>query len=159
LTDYASEVEQMVETKAWQMDALDAELSAVRPGLGRTQVYWEGRVAAGVELVEKLQVLQPPEQVAELHAATLGIMSRYVAAEEAYAARAGIVETMSELELSAEAQAVRVVEDDIRAICRQAQTTFDETNKREVLSGVPWIPTELKEVIHVAFRCSAEEKP
>jgi hypothetical protein len=147
----------MVERKAWQMDALEAELSSVAPGLERTQTYWEGRAAAGVELLEALRVLEPPQQVAELHTATLDIMSRYVVAEEAYAAQAAIAETMSELELSAEARAVQVVEEDIRGICRQAQARFDETSTREVLSDVPWIPTELQEVIHVAFRCSAAE--
>lgn len=159
LTEYASQIDQMVEAKSLQIDALEADLSSQPPGVDRTKAYWEGRAAAGVMLLEELETIDPPREVAELHAATLDIMSRYVAAEGEYAVRAGSVQTMAELEASAEAEAVMAVEGEIIAMCRAAQATFDDTADGAAFAVPPWIPPELREVIRVAFRCAGDASP
>jgi hypothetical protein len=157
LTEYASEVEDMVAEKASRLDVLGTNLASQPPGLERTRAYWQGRAEAGAALLEQLDNLDPPGQITDLHTTTRGIMARYVAAEGAYAERAKTAGSIEELEASAEARAVGEVEGEIIALCRAAQAQLDATADREAFTDLPWIPPELQEVVQVAFRCASGE--
>jgi hypothetical protein len=39
------------------------------------------------------------------------------------------------------------------AFCQEGQAEFDATADREVFDDVPWIPSELQEVVRVALGC------
>jgi hypothetical protein len=87
-------------------------------------------------------------------------MTRYTAAEEAYARRVGKVETAEEwdlLEETPEALAVSAVHEEMIAFCRARQAQFDATADREVFADVPWIPSEMQEVVTVLFGCGTEQ--
>ena len=43
-------------------------------------------------------------------------------------------------------------------MCLAAQAEFDRTEERTVFEGALWVPSELKEIVTVAFGCIAEER-
>ena len=160
LPEYAETVEELVTIMNSRIDAADT-LYEANPTVENVQRYATDRMAARSEFIELFGALDPPEEVADLHAAALGILTRLAAAEAEWAALALEVDSavgLDDLWTSVEIRAVRAVDEEAVAICIAAQSELDATAERETLSDVPWIPPEMKEVIVVAFRCSRQER-
>ena len=122
---------------------------------------WDQRIAARQRFVDHLRAVDPPDSATELHAAGDDIMGRLVEAEAAMGMLAGEYETVASLGRiwnTPEGQAARAVDQEAVGICRAAQASFDETAGREVLADVPWVTSDMKEVIDVVFGCTAEER-
>ena len=154
--EYAAQAEALVSVLAAEFESLDAGLESQTPNLDAAQDYWERRLAARVELLDGIRALDPPDELADFHATALGLFGRINSAEQAVAARVGSFQTAAELERTwqtPEGQAAQAVLQEVFALCRSTQTTFDETDNRESLSDVPWIPPEMKEIIRVSFGC------
>ncbi len=83
-------------------------------------------------------------------------MGQLLVAEEARAAFAKTVSSVEELDLvweGPEAQAIRTAEEEAIILCYAAQSQFDQTQQREAFAEVPWMPSELREVVQVALNC------
>jgi hypothetical protein len=52
-----------------------------------------------------------------------------------------------------EGQAADAVLEEVFAFCRASQAEFDATEVREALEDAAWVPSEMKEVVKVAFGC------
>ena len=52
-----------------------------------------------------------------------------------------------------EGQAADAVLEEVFAFCRASQAEFDATEDREALEDAAWVPSEMKEVVKVAFGC------
>ena len=136
--------------------ALDAELDSQASTVERARTYWERRLEARREALEGFQALDPPDEIAELAETGLDLFGELIAAEDALAVRVASFDTVTEPEQwwnTAEGEAVRAVEEDIDALCQVFQAMYDATIERTGFSDVPWIPTEMKEVIQVDIGC------
>ncbi len=156
VSEYAGQAENLVGVLEARFETLDTEWESSVPTLEGARVYWEGRLAARTELLEGVRALDPPDAVAELHSAARDVFSRITAADQALAARVATFETITEhwqwLE-TPEGQAAEAVLEEVFALCRASQAEFDATKSRESLKDVPSIPSEMTEVVSVAFGC------
>lgn len=156
LSEYAAGAEQLVAELEKDFLALDAEWESGPPTATRAERYWQGRLAIRAEFLDGVQALQPPEEVAALHATALDLFTRIKAADEALSDR---VATLGELTdhwqwaETAEGRAADAVLEEVFAFCRASQAEFDATSAREPLQDVGWIPGEASEVVRIAFGC------
>jgi hypothetical protein len=160
LTEYAAVVEDAVAAMNAEVDAAHAEFDSDVPTPARAGLLMDRRAAARSAFVAFLEDLEPPEEAEELHALALQVVDRLSNAEAALAAKAAAT-APADLDLlwnSAEARQLEAVDESAVAMCNLAQETFDSTSEREGFSGSSWMPPALKEVVDVAFRCSADER-
>jgi hypothetical protein len=102
------------------------------------------------EALKAAAAIDPPEQIADLHA----LFFRELPIAD-LAARASIAADWDELFESPEMAAYRdaLAADD--QVCADFQTKLDATAEREAFADAPWIPNELKEIVDYALGCSA----
>ena len=161
LTEYAAQLEELVAAMNQEIDALDAELESQILTVEGVQSYLDAKTAVRHELLDGFEALAPPEEAAEMHAAALEMVGKLTSAEEDLARRVGDVETTEELNRlwdTPEGRAATAVDDEAVEFCQAAQAQFDATAEREVFDDVPWIPSELQEVVLVFFGCVQEER-
>jgi len=160
LPEYAEEVEALVSTMNAQLDELDADVEG-KQDLPAVRLYARERVDARTDFLDGMRALEPPDEVADLHTVALGIMERLVEAETALADRVMTLESTDGIDSiwdTPEGIAARTADEDAVALCLAAQSEFDETADRSELKDVPWIPSEMKAVVVVAFGCVAEDR-
>ncbi len=154
--EYAAEVEELVAEMAAQFTSIDEEWTSQPPTAERAEDYWEQRLAIRAEFLDGVEDLNPPEEIAGMHTESIDIFSRITAADEALAARTAEFETVTEhwqwVETE-EGQAAEAILGEVYAFCRASQAEFDATGEREVLEDIPWIPSEMTQVVSVAFGC------
>jgi hypothetical protein len=156
VSEYAAQAEELVAVLEARFESLDTEWESQAPTVEGARRYWDGRLAVRAEFLEGVQALDPPYGVADLHAAALDVFGRIAEADRALAARVATFETVTEHWQwvdTPEGQASEAVLEDVFALCRASQAEFDATKNRESLKDVPWIPSEMTEVVSVAFGC------
>lgn len=161
MDEYATEAERRLRAMNVTIDALDAEAQSRPTTLEGSRDFWDSKVAARLELVTGLEAIEPPAIASDMHDSAVGIISRLAAADQAVAELVGRMETEQELSLlfdTPEFLATENIDEEAVAICQAAQAEFDSTTDREVFRDVPWIPSELKEVISVFFGCLREDR-
>ena len=159
MNEYATQIEGLIATMNRKVDALDAEAISQTMTMDDARDFWEAKVAARRELVDGLEAIEPPEEAAEMHASAIGIVGRLGAADNAVAELAGTMESGQDavrLLESPEFRATEVVDVEAIAMCEAAQAEFDSTADRQVFGDTPWIPSELREIVAVAFGCTKE---
>lgn len=162
LSEYAEGVEQLVLTMNFGLDSLDPLVDDPSPSLDDWQAYASGRVALREEFVEGFALLEPPSQVLDLHDTVADIMTRLVAAETAMADEVLSLEEGADISNLWDTEAGRValeIDAEAVALCKAAEEEFDATEDQAILADVPWIPTDMKEVIRVAFYCERSDRP
>ncbi len=158
--DYAEDVEALVTTMNARLDELDMYVEGTQD-LASIKTYAEQRVLARNDFLVGLRALNAPDDVAELHDAALEIVGRVAAAEGAMADLVMAWESASDIEEiweTPEGVAARTADAQAVALCLAAQAGFDQTADRAELEDVPWVPTEMKAVILVAFGCEADSR-
>lgn len=156
LEDYANRGADLSTSVISRIAALDAELGAQERTPAVAKDYWDRRVAARSDFLEGIQELDPPAGLRDLHETALDLFSRLLDAEQALAARvteSGTLTEPSEWWSTPEGEAARAVDEEAIAICHAAQARFDSTEERGALADMPWIPSEMKETVRVAFGC------
>ena len=160
LTEYATQLEEAVTVMNDRLDEIDVEL-ADAASVDEARRYWDGRIAAREEFLEVFLAIDPPESAVAMHEAAQDIVGRLTAAEAALGTLASTYETVADLGQiwdTPEGRAARAVDQEAVTICLAAQAMFDETTNREILSEVPWMTSELKELVDVVFGCIAAER-
>lgn len=161
LTDYAERVETEVTVMNTRLDDLQAELDSEEQTVASTRAYFERAAAARARFVTSVEDLNPPQQAQRLHDEALAIVGQLRDANETLAA---IVATYSDpsqlasLDESPEVRALEAIDAKAVEMCHAAEASIDATSEREDLKDVAWLPSELKEVVEVAFRCTAAER-
>ena len=156
LSEYNAQGGAVSVTMENRIDILDAEWDSQTPTTEGARTYWDRRLEARVEALEGFQDLRPPDSIAELHGTGLDLFGDLIAAEEALAVRVASFETATGPEQwwdTAEGTAVGAVEEEIYSFCLGFQAMYDATIERIVLSDVPWIPSEMKEIVEVDIGC------
>jgi hypothetical protein len=136
--------------------ALDAAWKPETATVDDVRLYWDQRIDAYETGLEGFQDLKPSGEVAELHRTGMELFTNLVEAESALADRVASFETVTGPEqwwATAEGAAVRAAEEDIYSLCLVFQATYDATVERIVVSDVPWIPSEMKEIVQVDIGC------
>jgi hypothetical protein len=139
-----------------RLDAQAEKYFSGPPSVDGAREYLRVRVDGYRDVVAGIDSIDPPEQVIELHETFREIMGNLLVAEEVRAEFADTVTSTIELGSvweGREAQAIRAVQEEAIVLCYAAQAYFDETERREILTDVPWMPSELKEVVRVALDC------
>jgi hypothetical protein len=158
--EYAEDVEALVTTMNARLDQLDAEAEGTSD-LELIQRYAEERVSARSGFVDGLHELEPPDELKVFHFTALEIMERLTNAESVLADRVMQLESADGIEdiwATPEGVAARAADAQAVSLCLAAQAEFDQTAERAELEDVPWIPTEMKAVILVAFGCESDAR-
>ncbi len=156
LSEYNEQGSALVTVMEEQLHALDVEWDAHEPTVERARNYWDRRIEARFETLEGLQGLEPPEELADLLGKGLDLFAQLTAAEEALASRVASYETVTEPEQwwsTPEGKSVQAMDEEINAFCRVVQARYDATIERIVLSDVPWIPSDMKEIVQIDIGC------
>jgi hypothetical protein len=114
------------------------------------QVALERVAEIQAEALEAAAAIEPPEQIADLHA----LFFRELPIAE-LAARAGIAADWDELSESPEMAAYRDALAADNQVCGEFQAKLDATAERGAFADAPWIPSELKEIVDYALGCSS----
>ncbi len=156
VTEYADEVEQLVLAMETGFAAADAEWESQAPSVAGAAEYWERRLAVRTEFLESVRSLQPPDEVADMHDTAVDVFTRMTEADEALAERAAGFDEITDhwqwVE-TPEGRAADAVLEDVYAFCRASQEGFDATRERERFAESDWLPSQMKEVVRVAFGC------
>lgn len=113
-----------------------------------------GRIESDV--LEAAAAIDPPEQVAEFHSFYFAL-SPFTAAREALAARAATAADWEELSATPEMANYRAAIAKDKESCDNFAATIDSTRDQDAFGDMPWIPSELTEVVESVFGC--EEYP
>lgn len=156
LTEYSEEVGALITSVDSRLDAHADELASAAPDLTAAQAYFDDRVDGYTELVDGVEALNPPPEASWIHGELQRILVTLLEAEQDRAAAAASLVSADELDQAwegPEAQVIRAAELEAIEICYAAQTQIDETQDRESLEDVAWIPSQMKEVVLVSFGC------
>lgn len=160
LTEYATELEGLVAEMEVRFIDIDAEWLSEPPSVDRAAEYWDQRLDIRNDFLNGIEELQPPEEAVDMHEQSIGIFTRITDADVALRARVDTMDTFTDHWQwvdTPEGQAADAVLADVYAFCRQSQEEFDATSDRETFDDMPWIPSEMKEVVRVAFGCPPSE--
>ena len=160
VAEYADEVEALVTTMNAGLDRIDKELDTAED-LEQIQASVQRRILVRSEFVAGLRDLEPPDDLVDLHGSAIEIMANVADAESAMADRVMAWESISDIESiweTPEGLAAREADAKAVSLCLAAQADFDQTSDRAQFDDVPWIPSEMKEIIRVAFGCIAESR-
>ena len=135
---------------------LDAEWDSQTATVEDVRTYWDQRIKAYETALESFEALEPVGEAAELHRTGMELFTKLVAAESALATRVASSDTVTTPEQwwnTQEGEAVGVVEEEIYSFCLVFQAMYDATVERIALSDVPWVPSEMKEIVQVDIGC------
>jgi hypothetical protein len=155
MSEYAGEIEQMVQVVDDRIDSLDLTLEG-EPTLTDIQAYWSERMEARAEFLDGMSVLEPPDEAVDVHQIALEMIAAVVSQEQAmadYVAAATDAAEAAAVWDSPAGLAAREADGELVAFCAAVQESFDATAARDELADVPWIPPEMREVIRVTFGC------
>jgi hypothetical protein len=158
LTEYAAELEGVVSEHNAGMDANDRYIDAETATVARIRTYATRRMELRTTFLAGFEGLEPPREAEDLHLAGLGAIRSLVEAEQVLFELAAATEDLNALENlweSPAGQAAREADRQTIAICQAAEAAINSTEERQALVGMPWVPTELQEVVTVAFGCTA----
>ena len=113
--------------------------------------------AIRIEVKDATDDIEPPDQVADLHELIFDWHTRFIDIERALATRAGTAEDTAadwaELSSSSEMAAYRTAIIEGKEVCDEFQAQLDATAERGEFADVPWLPTQLKEVVVAVLGC------
>jgi len=156
LTEYASEVETLVAEMEASFIEIDTEWMSEPPSVDRAREYWDERLQIRYDFLESVESLHPPEAIVTMHEDSIAVFNTITDADIALRSRVDQYETIDshwQWVDTPEGQAAEAALADVFAFCRESQAEFDETRERDQLDDTPWIPSEMKEVVRVAFGC------
>ena len=159
LTDYVETINESValaNARAADITAqgvLAADLTPQQIEVGLRRVLEELRIP----LQESVDAIDPPEQVAELHTLLWNWHADFIRVESTLAGRMGATpdteEGWTELSNSPEVAAYRAALAEGKQVCIDFQAQLDATEERGVFKDVPWVPSELSEVVNASLGC------
>ena len=156
LTEYADEVEDLVAEMEAGFVELDTDWLSEPPSVDRAQEYWDGRLQIRFDFLESVESLRPPDEVVAMHEDSVAVFTKITDADLVLRARVDQYEAIDDHWQwvdTPEGRAADAVLAEVYEFCRESQEEFDATKERGQLEDTPWIPSEMKEVVSVAFGC------
>lgn len=158
LVDFADRLEELVTTMNQGLDLIEADAAASEQTIETQRMRLDSRAALRTTFLREVEALEHPPEVEGFSVASLAIIADLAAAEQALAAKARAVETVEELEDSAEVLAFLAIDEQAIAMCRAVEAQLDTSDDVTEFPDMPWIPTELSDVVSVVFGCGAEDR-
>ncbi len=161
LTEYAADAEAAVVTHNDSMDENDRDFENQNQTLEVIQTYATRRMELRATFLSALEELEPPREAKDLHNAALATIRSVVDAERVLfdrALEATDPTQVGDLWSTPAGQAAREADAQAIAICQAAEAAINSTEDRQALIGMPWVPSELQEVVSVAFGCTAADR-
>lgn len=158
LSEYAAQGQALTTVMEERIAALDAEWETQPPTVERARSYWEHRIDALLEARAGLEELEPPPEVAELHGPGMELFTELIEAEQALAARIESLDVATGPDdwwSTEEAEVVNAVNEEILSLCLGFQAMYDATIERMSFTDVPWIPSNMKEIVSIDVGCEA----
>jgi hypothetical protein len=152
LTEYSERVSSMSQVMLDEFDVLEPQWASATTVEEGEEVL-NRAVAIRTNLQNGLTDLNPPEAFADIHADLVELLGRILAATEVWAARTATAGTLDELQTSPEALAYWDLDAGMGRLCLELQSKLDATAARAVFADVPWIPSDLKEVVNAIGSC------
>jgi hypothetical protein len=152
LTEYSELFQSASFAMTDEFDVLEAQWASATTAEDGKEIL-DRAVAIRTDLQNNLTDMDPPKALADFHGDLVGLLGRILAAQEAWAVRAGTAGSLDELEESAEALAYWDLDAEMFRLCLEFQSRLDATAEREVFAEVPWVPGELKEVVSLVVGC------
>ncbi|MCP3998556.1 MAG: hypothetical protein GY722_26330 [bacterium] len=162
LSDYADDVEELVVTMNFGLDTLDSLVDHPNPSLEDVQTYAADRMDIREAFLTGIKDLQPPERVQHLHDAVLDLMTRLATAESAMADEVLALDEgadLSNLWESESGRTARAIDAEAVAFCKAAEAELDTGGQTTFGDDLLWIPSEMAEVVRVAFYCDRSDRP
>jgi hypothetical protein len=156
LGEYSTQGQAITTVMEERIQALDSGLDFQTANTDDVDDYWDRRVEARVDALERLQDLNPPATISDLHEQGMDLFSELVEGEKAMAVRVASFDAVTDPSQwwdTAEGKSVQAVNEQIFVLCNRFQATYDATIARVVLSDTPWIPDLMKEVIQIDVGC------
>jgi hypothetical protein len=158
LTEYVdriNDVEYRASRQAEELVANAEQITDLTPQ--DLQAGLEQAYAIRTEVKDATDDIEPPEQVADMHELIFDWHTRFIDIEQALAARVGTAEDTAtdwaELSSSSEMAAYRTAIVEGKEVCDEFQAQLDATAERGDFADVPWLPTQLKEVVVAVLGC------
>jgi len=157
LTEYVDRLNAVVAEGNQRIRPLYAELESTQgdPSTGSIQELFEKEAAIRSELQDSMAGMEPPEQIADLHAALVDWHGGLIVTQQLLARQVAAAGSWSEFEQSPEFAEFDAFMQEGLAGCLELQAALDATEARGAFADTPWIPGELKEVVDAALGCEA----
>jgi hypothetical protein len=159
LTEYVERInaiENQASQRGAELVADAAQVSDLTPQ--DVQAGLEQARAIRLDIKEATDDIEPPEQIAELHHLIFDWHTEFITVEEALANRAGAAaDTATDWEAlsnSPEMAAYRTAIADGKQVCNDFQAKLDATAERGVFADMPWVPSEMTEVVEAVLGCA-----
>ena len=152
MAEYSERLQSIALAVMTEFDLLEARWASattVEEGEG----VMDSAVAVRTDLQNSLTDLNPPEELADFHDDLVELLGRTLAAQEAWAVRADSAGSLDELRTSPEALAYYDLDAEMLPLCLELQSKLDATAEREIFAEVPWVPSEMKEVVELVMDC------
>lgn len=157
VSEYAQAAERLVGQMEDRFASIDAAWEAEVPSVEGARRYWEARLDIRHDFLDGIGELDPPDGVADMHAAAVDLFGRATVVDEAIAARVADFETIEThwgWNDTPEGRRSLALLEDVFAFCRASQTAFDASGgPRETMADMPWLPSDMTERVAVAFGC------
>ena len=154
LTEYAEELEASGADASSRFDLVNAALVGRDATLASAQSAVKEAVVIGNDLHADLAALDPPPELADLHALLLELHRDVVAAQQEWADSADAAQSIAELLQSPQAQALFLSNEEALEACGRIQEVLDATAARGVFADASWVPSEMSQTIEVALGCT-----
>lgn len=158
LTEYVDDLNALEARASSRAEALEAESTQnadFTPQDLQAVLLRAGEIR--IEIQDAANDIEPPEQVAELHYLIFDWHARFMATEEALALRAATSEDTdadwTALSASPEMAEYREAIAEGKRICDDFQAKLDATADRGAFVDVPWVPSDLVEVVEAVLGC------
>ena len=152
MTEYSELLQSASFAMTDEFDVLEAQWASATTVEDGKEVL-DRAVAIRTDLQNGLTDLDPPEALADLHGDLVEQLGQLLAVQEVWAVRAETAGSLDELEESPEAVAYWDLEAEMRPLCLEFQSRLDATAEREIFAEVPWVPSDMKEVVELVVAC------
>jgi hypothetical protein len=152
LTEYSESAQSLTLVMLDEFDVLEPQWASATTVEDGKEVLARV-VAIRTDMYNGVTDLNPPEAFADIHGDLVEQLGRILAVTKAWATQAETAGSLDELQTSSEALAYWNLDAEMGPLCLELQSKLDATDERKIFAEVPWIPSEMKEVVSLIMGC------
>jgi len=156
VSEYAGEVEELVAAMETRFLLLDDGWESKPPSRDGALDYWDERLVIRKDFLAGIKALEAPNEVQEMHEASIELFERITNADEAIAVRVAALDAVTEHRqwlAMPEGQASLAILEEVYEFCRVSQAEFDATEDELSFGVSAWLEPEERAAVRVAFGC------
>jgi hypothetical protein len=154
MSEYGDRLNEIRGTYEPQAEVVQVEyLQVPQPTLEDLRIFIGREVAIRTEIEDAIRALDPPDEIADLHDLLADWITALRQAGEGLRDRVGTVAGWDDFFDSAEYRTFETTLTGGTVVCDEFQAKLDATAARGVFADMPWIPSEMKEVVDAVIGC------